>query len=69
MLSSVVPPSSALNSKGGCGKSTTILILAGEYAAQRGSWRRKKGRSTGTVTLPKTAEAQKSVKKIEVKGE
>ena len=24
----------AANSKGGCGKSTTILILAGEYAAQ-----------------------------------
>src|SRR5438309_232676 len=25
---------SAANSKGGCGKSTTILILAGEYASQ-----------------------------------
>ena len=24
----------AANAKGGCGKSTTILILAGEYAAQ-----------------------------------
>ena len=24
----------AANAKGGCGKTTTILILAGEYAAQ-----------------------------------